>query len=342
MGLPRFRFTDPGRAALKKAVRAAIVIPAVFAFADKVLQQPESTISRGLRLFRSAGAGGLPRTHRGGDSSPISPSSWRARCSSPRDAVLAERVARRRRHGCGRLRGPVLERDQPVLRDGGMGAPAHVRPAGHPARRALSHSHAPRGVGSGLRRRDPSGDAVVAAAAPLRSARGRGPGLPNAWPGWWRPSWTGIPALIDERAGAARADVAAVRWTFASTPYRPTGATGSTEALAFLVDALEWFLSIALPAGTAPRSAPGRARRRTERCWPPCSSALQDSAATLEGRDERPDLDRLDAARDAMAEALATDIAQRPAGREDGHSCPRSEPSFRRREMSVGRAARSV
>src|SRR5262245_24057444 len=35
---------DPGRAALKKAVRAAIVIPAVFALADKVVAQPQSTI----------------------------------------------------------------------------------------------------------------------------------------------------------------------------------------------------------------------------------------------------------------------------------------------------------
>lgn len=34
--------------------------------------------------------------------------------------------------------------------------------------------------------------------------------------------------------------VVSLRQRFVATPYRPTGATGATKALAFLVDELEW------------------------------------------------------------------------------------------------------
>src|SRR2546423_4906435 len=43
------------------------------------------------------------------------------------------------------------------------------------------------------------------------------------------------PPLVAERAVAARDAVAAVRQDFLATPYRPTGPTGSAEAIAFLV-----------------------------------------------------------------------------------------------------------
>jgi uncharacterized membrane protein YccC len=150
----------------------------------------------------------------------------------------------------------------------------------------------------------------------------------------------GDPAVIAERADAARADVAALRWTFVSTPFRPTGATGAAEALAFLVDALEWFLSISLPEADRPEEASGLCADENRVVLAAVSSVLRDSAATLEGGSERPELARLDAATDALAGALARDIAQGPAGSEDGVLVSAVEPSFRTREMSL--AARAI
>ena len=40
----RVHISDPGLFALKRAARAAIVMPAVFAFADKVIEQPDTTV----------------------------------------------------------------------------------------------------------------------------------------------------------------------------------------------------------------------------------------------------------------------------------------------------------
>src|ERR687891_2794170 len=46
-----FPLEDPGRLALKKAVRAAIVVPAVLVLADKVIQQPQTTIFAAFGSF---------------------------------------------------------------------------------------------------------------------------------------------------------------------------------------------------------------------------------------------------------------------------------------------------
>src|SRR4051812_39887685 len=40
----RSRYADPDLGGLKRAARAAIVLPAVFAFADGVIRQPDTTI----------------------------------------------------------------------------------------------------------------------------------------------------------------------------------------------------------------------------------------------------------------------------------------------------------
>src|SRR4051812_32752690 len=47
----RVRIDDPGLVSLKSAARAAIVIPAVFFFADTVIEQPQTTIFAALGSF---------------------------------------------------------------------------------------------------------------------------------------------------------------------------------------------------------------------------------------------------------------------------------------------------
>src|SRR6185436_17436483 len=146
--------------------------------------------------------------------------------------------------------------------------------------------------------------------------------------------------LFAERADAARADVAAVRWTFLSTPHRPTGATGATEALAFLVDQFDWFLTIALSRTAGPVPAREPYVDETRALLAAVTSTLTAGAATLDGGDERPALNRLDAARDRAAEALATGIAGGPLGDGDQSMVGAVERSFRVRELAV--AAREI
>ena len=64
MRAPRLQIVDPGRFSLKHAARAAIVMPAVVAFADKVIQDQQTTFlsafgSMAILVF--ADFGGPPR-----------------------------------------------------------------------------------------------------------------------------------------------------------------------------------------------------------------------------------------------------------------------------------------
>ena len=47
----RLRIEDPELVSLKSAARAAIVMPAVFAFADNVIEQPQTTIFSAFGSF---------------------------------------------------------------------------------------------------------------------------------------------------------------------------------------------------------------------------------------------------------------------------------------------------
>src|SRR5438874_4807975 len=49
--IPQLRLSDPGLAALRSAARAAVVMPAVFAFADKVIGNPQTAIFAAFGSF---------------------------------------------------------------------------------------------------------------------------------------------------------------------------------------------------------------------------------------------------------------------------------------------------
>jgi uncharacterized membrane protein YccC len=65
MKLPRLVINDPGLASLKSAARAAIVMPAVFAFADQVIAEPQAALFAAFGSFAMlvlASFGGPPRS----------------------------------------------------------------------------------------------------------------------------------------------------------------------------------------------------------------------------------------------------------------------------------------
>jgi uncharacterized membrane protein YgaE (UPF0421/DUF939 family) len=125
-----------------------------------------------------------------------------------------------------------------------------------------------------------------------------------------------------------------LRSGFLSAPHRPTGPAGPTAALAALVDELDWLRSFLVPGV---EGSLGLCRDENAEALAATVAVLRASAATLEGRGEPPDLDRLKAAREAVAEALPRRIAELPRD-EDLESA--LEPSFRIRVLSY--AARQV
>ncbi len=335
---PWLRFRDPGRLALKKAVRAAIVVPAVIAFADKVIQQPETTIFAAfgsiallvMADFRGTVGGRLAAYAALGVAGAVlitvgtlcSRSVWLA----PVGMALV---------GFAVLFATGLN---PYFAMAGW-APlvTFILPVTLPA--------APSAIPQRLE------GWALACAVGITAAMLLWPSRPNnALREAAARACASLAALVAAElegdrlrfaklADAARTDVAAVRWAFVSTPYRPTAATGATEALAFMVDELDWLLSIAAPNG-GPGEHAISAMEPNRALLASIASALEASAATLAGAGQRPDLERLDAARDHAAEALAREIARRPPGEDDPALASEVETSFRVRELSA--AAREI
>ena len=137
---------------------------------------------------------------------------------------------------------------------------------------------------------------------------------------------------VPEKAQTAGAAVAEVRRSFVATPYRPTGPTGPTEALAFLVDALEWVLSAISATESQVNAELDPCRPENREVMTAAGGVLRASAVNLDGGDQTPDFARLDRARDAAAQALVERIGDlRPDG---ATTLEAPQPSFRMREIS--------
>jgi uncharacterized membrane protein YccC len=327
-------FADPDLVGLKRAVRAAIVMPAVFAFADRVIHDPDTTLFAVFGSFAMlvlADFRGPPRKRL-----VVYLVLWATGavfitvatlCSrDPWLATAAMAVVGFAVLFSAALGGYFAAAGFPALLAFILPVNVPADPAAIPSRLegwALAGGVA---ITAAMlvwppRQRDELRAAAVRACASLADL---------------------VAAELDtdrsrmsDAAAAARDAVAALRRTFVSSPYRPTASAGSTEALAFLVDQLDWFLSVAYPEGSELEAVSGLCADENREVLASVAAVLRTSAATLDGRDERPDLARLDRAREAVADRLVHDIADRPPAPGDPALARAIAPSFRTREMSL-------
>jgi uncharacterized membrane protein YccC len=135
-----------------------------------------------------------------------------------------------------------------------------------------------------------------------------------------------------ERAGLARDAVAGLGKRFLGTQHRPTGPTGATAALAALPDELDWLVSSFVPSPDA--QAPDRACVEDDEALAASAAVLRAGAARLDGEDARPDFARLDAAREGVAEAVLRRLSTLPDD-PNGDGVPSAlEPFFRIRAVT--------
>jgi uncharacterized membrane protein YccC len=293
-------------AALKSAARAAIVMPAVFAFADKVIGQPQTSLFAAFGSFAL-----LVLTEFGGP---------------PRARVLAYLAL-----GCVGATfitlGTLCSRS-PWLAAAAMAVVGFaVLFSG-----AFSGYFAAGATGAILLFVLP---VTIPAANSAIPDRLEGWGLATAaticavmllWP-LRRPAdlqrdaaaaMRSVADVVDadaervaERSLLARAAVDGLGRRFLGTQHRPTGPTGPTAALASLPDELDWLLSFLSPP--AEPVAVELACAEDEEALAAAADVLRASAERLEGRDVRPDFARLDAARDAVARALVRRLPELPS-----------------------------
>jgi hypothetical protein len=145
-------------------------------------------------------------------------------------------------------------------------------------------------------------------------------------------------STIPSRTAAAREAVEGLRRSFLAAPHRPNGPTGPTAALASLVDELDWLLSFLAPQADLPSL--DLCREENAEAVAATVAALRASAATLAGGNERPDFQRIEVARDAVAQALVRRISELPPPLDDDGFGSALEPPFRVRVISY--SARQV
>ena len=137
---------------------------------------------------------------------------------------------------------------------------------------------------------------------------------------------------IADRTRAAGEAVGALRRRFLATPHGPTGPTSPRAALAPLVDELDWLLSLLAP----PERMPGLdiCAKENAEAVAAAVAALRAAGARLQGGDAQPDLERLHKTREAVARALIRRIPELPAVPDDQALVTALEPAFRIRGLS--------
>jgi uncharacterized membrane protein YccC len=278
-------------AALRSAARAAIVIPAVFAVADKVIAQPQTSLLAAFGSFAM-----LVFVEFGG--------SWQTRLAAY--LVL----------GC--VGATYVALGTLCSRTPWIGAVAMA---------VVAFATLFAGVLGGYVAAAATG-AILTFVLPV-TIPAPNSAIPQRLEGWGLAVGAGILATMflwppRARADLGRAAAAALRpiaeyleanasperaheairtlaGRFAASQHRPTGPTGPAAALASIPDELEWLVTFVAP-GELP--ALELACAEDHEAMAAAAAMLRAAAARLEGGDDRPDFARLDAARDAVARAL--------------------------------------
>ena len=302
----------PDLAALKSAARAAIVMPAVFALADKVIEQPQTSILAAFGSFAIlvfVEFGGPPLT--------------RFVAYAGLACVGAVLITL----------GTLCSRN-PWLAAGAMAA--------------VGFGVLFSGVISGYFAAA-STAAILTFVLPV-TIPAPNSAIPDRLEGWGLATGAGISAVMllwpprrradlqreaaravravadfvdagrdqfAERARLAREAVDGLGRRFLGTTHRPSGPTGPTAALASLPDELDWLLSLLQPSAESAALEPACAE--DAEAMAATAAVLRASAERLDARDARPDLARLDTARDAVAGALVRRLPELPVStRDDG------------------------
>jgi uncharacterized membrane protein YccC len=134
-----------------------------------------------------------------------------------------------------------------------------------------------------------------------------------------------------ERARLARASVDALGRRLLGIQHRPTGPTHPTAALASLPDELDWLLSFVTAEPDAPLEL---ACAEDTEAMKAASAVLRASAERLEGREGRPDFERLEASRDAVAQALMRRLPELPVDTPAGEIPRALDAPFRIRALT--------
>jgi uncharacterized membrane protein YccC len=335
----RLQIVDPGLFSLKRAARAAIVMPAVVAFADNVIQDQQTTF---LAAFGSVAIlvltdfGGPPRSRLAAylalAVAGAALVTLGTLCSrTPWLAVVAMAVVGFLILLAGVISGYFAAARIPALLTFILPVSIAAPPSAIPARLEGWALAASVGICAVM---------LLWPSQPRDRLRAGAARATRALADLVDSELSGDPSALADHADAANAAVGEFRRSFVATPSRPTGPTGSTEALAFLVDELDWLLSFASP----PR---GRIEARSEPCreenrevMVAAVAVLRASAANLDGERRQPDFDRLDRAREAVARTLVQRVADLPGPQEEVALSAMLGPSFRMRELSF--AAREV
>ena len=292
-------------AALKTAARAAIVIPAVFALADKVINQPQTSILAAFGSFALlvlVEFGGPPRTRL--------LAYLALACAGALFITLGTLCSRNPWLGAGAMAvvgfGTLFSG---VI--GGYFAAAStgailtfVLPVTIPAPNSAIPD---RLEGWGL-----ATGAAICAVMLLWPPRRRAD-LQHEAAGAMRTVADFVdarPEHLAERARLAREAVDHLGRRLLGTQHGPTGPTGPTAALASLPDELDWLLSFLAPS--AGLETLELACAEDAEALAAAAAVLRAGAERLEGRDGQPDFARLDAARDAVALALVRRLPELP------------------------------
>ena len=301
--LPRLQLDDPQLTALKSAARAAIVLPAVFAVADKVIQDPQTALFAAFGSFamlvfvdftgplRSRFVAYVVLACVGAANIVVgtlcSRNAWLAAAAMAVVGFLVLFSGVISGYFAAAGTAALLTFVLPVTIAAPMSAvPARLEGWALAAAAAIC-AHMllwPARPRAELRR-----DAARAcrALADLAEADRR----------------------RDRSTAAAREAVVALRRRFLATPHRPTGPTGPTAALASLVDEVDWLLSFLV-------AQPGSlelCQDENAEAMAATASVLRASAARLDGREEQLDLQRLEEAREAVAQGLVRRIRELPS-----------------------------